>query len=122
MASSVGLREAQEHLGELLDRVERGEEIVIERDGRAVSKLVPVAAEEPKRERRVFGQNLLGITYIAPDFDAPIGLDEAAPARRTLAECIALLPEDSTATIDEDFAGDVAAAIEAHRGARYLRA
>jgi antitoxin (DNA-binding transcriptional repressor) of toxin-antitoxin stability system len=34
MASSVGLREAQEYLGELLDRVERGEEIVIERDGR----------------------------------------------------------------------------------------
>jgi hypothetical protein len=38
-----------------------------------------------------------------------------APERRTLAECIAMLPEGSTATIDEDFAGDVAAAIAAHR-------
>jgi prevent-host-death family protein len=115
MASSVGFGEAQERLGELLDRVERGEEIVIERDGRAVSKLVPVAAE-PKRERRIGGQNLLGVSYIAPDFDAPMSLTEAsAPVRRTLAECIAMLSEDSAATIDEDFAEDVAAAIEAHR-------
>jgi hypothetical protein len=37
------------------------------------------------------------------------------PERRTLAECIARLPEDSTATIDEDFANDVDAAIRAHR-------
>ena len=38
-----------------------------------------------------------------------------APVRRTLAECIAMLPEDSTAIVDEDFAKDVGAAIEAHR-------
>jgi prevent-host-death family protein len=88
MASSVGLREAQEHLGELLDRVERGEEIVIERDGRAVSKLVPVAPSEEreandgalkqKSGRRRFGDNFLGITYIAPDFydDLPLEMFE----------------------------------------------
>ncbi|MGO9254764.1 MAG: hypothetical protein ACLQU1_00450 [Bryobacteraceae bacterium] len=34
---------------------------------------------------------------------------------RTISECIALLPADSTATIDPDFAKDVEAAIEAHR-------
>lgn len=39
----------------------------------------------------------------------------APPARRTISECIALLPEDSTATIDSDFAQDVAAAVESHR-------
>lgn len=39
----------------------------------------------------------------------------AEPVRRTISECIALLPEDSTATIDADFAKDVAAAIESHR-------
>jgi prevent-host-death family protein len=33
MASSVALNEAREHLEELLDRAELGEEIVIERDG-----------------------------------------------------------------------------------------
>jgi prevent-host-death family protein len=88
MASSVGLREAQEHLGELLDRVERGEEIVIERDGRAVSKLVPVAPSEEreandgalkqKSGRRRFGDNFLGITYIPPDFydDLPLEMFE----------------------------------------------
>jgi antitoxin (DNA-binding transcriptional repressor) of toxin-antitoxin stability system len=38
-----------------------------------------------------------------------------APVRRSLAECIALLPEDSTATIDEDFARDVEEAIAGHR-------
>ena len=37
------------------------------------------------------------------------------PPRRTAEECIALLPEDSEATIDEDFAKDVAAAVSAHR-------
>jgi antitoxin (DNA-binding transcriptional repressor) of toxin-antitoxin stability system len=37
------------------------------------------------------------------------------PVRRTISECIALLPEDSSATIDPDFAKDVASAVEAHR-------
>jgi antitoxin (DNA-binding transcriptional repressor) of toxin-antitoxin stability system len=38
-----------------------------------------------------------------------------APPRRTISECIALLPEDSTAVMDADFAKDVQAAIESHR-------
>jgi antitoxin (DNA-binding transcriptional repressor) of toxin-antitoxin stability system len=37
------------------------------------------------------------------------------PPRRSIEECIALLPEDSTATIDEDFARDVEEAVAAHR-------
>jgi antitoxin (DNA-binding transcriptional repressor) of toxin-antitoxin stability system len=37
------------------------------------------------------------------------------PIRRRISECIAMLPADSTATIDADFAGDVEAAIAAHR-------
>jgi len=39
----------------------------------------------------------------------------AGPVRRSISECIALLPEDSTATIDPDFAKDVKAAVESHR-------
>jgi hypothetical protein len=39
-----------------------------------------------------------------------------APECRTLAECIAMLPEHPSATMDKDFAGDVEAAIAAHRG------
>jgi antitoxin (DNA-binding transcriptional repressor) of toxin-antitoxin stability system len=34
-------------------------------------------------------------------------LHSAEPVRRTISECIALLPADSTATIDPDFAKDV---------------
>ena len=37
------------------------------------------------------------------------------PPRRSISECIALLPEDSTAVMDADFAMDVEAAIESHR-------
>jgi antitoxin (DNA-binding transcriptional repressor) of toxin-antitoxin stability system len=38
-----------------------------------------------------------------------------APPRRSISECIALLPEDSTAVMDPDFAKDIEAAIESHR-------
>jgi len=35
--------------------------------------------------------------------------------RRSISECMALLPEGSTAVMDADFAKDVEAAIESHR-------
>jgi prevent-host-death family protein len=40
-AQQIGAFEAKNSLGTLLDRVERGEEIVITRHGRAVARLVP---------------------------------------------------------------------------------
>ena len=43
---SVGADEAKTHLPQLLDRVARGEEIQITRNGRAVARLVPEPAEE----------------------------------------------------------------------------
>ncbi len=75
MASSVALSEAREHLGELLDRAENGEEILIERAGRAATRLVTVPSKT-SAGKRVFGQNLLGVTYIAPDFYEPMSEDE----------------------------------------------
>lgn len=42
-------------------------------------------------------------------------LHTPAPPRRSIEECIALLPEDSPAVIDEDFAQDVQDAVAAHR-------
>jgi hypothetical protein len=42
-------------------------------------------------------------------------LHTPGPPRRSIEECIALLPEDSPATIDEDFARDVAEAVATHR-------
>jgi antitoxin (DNA-binding transcriptional repressor) of toxin-antitoxin stability system len=59
-----------------MDRAESGEEIVIERAGRAGMRLVPVAGDAKSAARRVGGQNLLGVTYIAPDFDAPMSEEE----------------------------------------------
>ena len=64
----------------VLQRVESGAEIIIERDAQ------PVAV-----------------------------LRAASPVRRTISECIALLSDDSSATIDPDFAKDVDAAIAARR-------
>jgi prevent-host-death family protein len=39
---TVGAFEAKTNLSQLLDRVERGEEVIISRHGRAIAKLVPV--------------------------------------------------------------------------------
>jgi len=64
----------------LLQRVETGAEIIIERNAQPVAVLRP-----------------------------------AVPPRRKLSECIALLADDSSATIDADFGDDVEAAIAAHR-------
>ena len=49
------------------------------------------------------------------DHQAIAVLKPAEPPRRKISECIALLPEDSTAVMDADFAKDVEAAIESHR-------
>jgi antitoxin (DNA-binding transcriptional repressor) of toxin-antitoxin stability system len=57
-----------------------------------------------------------GTEVVIEDPASPaVVLRTPAPSRRTIEECIALLPVDSPATIDEDFASDVAAAIAAHR-------
>jgi prevent-host-death family protein len=61
-AMSVGAYDAKTRLSELLDRVERGEQIVITRHGKAVARLVPegghnvadalAAVEELTRHRK----------------------------------------------------------------------
>jgi len=57
-----------------------------------------------------------GAEIVIEDGSLPVAVVHIpAPARRSIAECIAMLPEDSSATIDEDFARDVEKAVEAHR-------
>ena len=46
---SVGTFEAKTHLSALLEQVERGEEIVITRHGKAIARLVPADAVSPRR-------------------------------------------------------------------------
>ena len=53
---SVGAYEAKTHLPQLLDRVARGEEIQITRNGRPVARLVPEPAEGITDIRSVIAQ------------------------------------------------------------------
>jgi prevent-host-death family protein len=50
---AVGAYEAKTHLSQLLDRVARGEEIQITRNGRPIARLVPDSAQESGDVRRV---------------------------------------------------------------------
>ncbi|WP_337173550.1 type II toxin-antitoxin system prevent-host-death family antitoxin [Paludisphaera sp.] len=53
---SVGAYEAKTHLPQLLDRVARGEEIQITRNGRPVARLVPEPGEEAADVRSVIAE------------------------------------------------------------------
>ncbi|HEX2137357.1 MAG TPA: type II toxin-antitoxin system prevent-host-death family antitoxin, partial [Microvirga sp.] len=71
---TVGLAEAKAKLSELVDQVERGEEVVISRYGKAVAKLVPVEPP-PKVDRSGIFGSMTGKIWIADDFDAPLPAD-----------------------------------------------
>jgi prevent-host-death family protein len=47
--SSVGAYDAKTRLSELLDRVEKGEQIIITRHGRPVARLVPERSQDVAR-------------------------------------------------------------------------
>jgi prevent-host-death family protein len=65
MATTVNIHEAKTHLSRLLERVERGERIVIARAGRPIAVLQ--ALESPPR--RVPGNDRI---VIHDDFDDPL--------------------------------------------------
>ncbi len=64
--ASFNVHEAKTHLSQLLDRVEKGEQIVISRAGRPVARLSPLTTQ-----RRTPGR-LKGKLRLADDFDAPL--------------------------------------------------
>ena len=68
MIDTVNLYDAKTNLSKLVDRAAAGEEIVIAKAGKPKAKLVPYRTAKKRR----FGRNLLGITYIADDFDGPL--------------------------------------------------
>jgi prevent-host-death family protein len=68
MSESVNLYQAKTQLSRLVERAARGEEIVIAKSGKPMARLVPYRPARPRRE----GGNLLGITFIAEDFDDPV--------------------------------------------------
>ncbi len=65
---TVNVHEAKTHLSRLLERVQRGEEIVIARAGKPVARLVPV---EPVERRRPIGR-YRGQIWMSEDFDEPL--------------------------------------------------
>ena len=70
---TVNIYAAKTQLSALVDEAAQGEEIVVAKAGKPMAKLVPL--EQKVLAPRKFGQNLLGITFIAPDFDATLPQD-----------------------------------------------
>lgn len=72
---TANIYEAKTQLSQLVERAAAGEEVIIAKAGKPMVKMVPVeVAEKPKK--RISGQNLLGVTYIADDFDGPMTDEE----------------------------------------------
>ena len=67
MPRTVNLYEAKTQLSTLVEAAERGEEIIIAKNGVAKARLAPIGPL--KRARKPSG--LLRITYIADNFDEP---------------------------------------------------
>jgi prevent-host-death family protein len=63
----IGMHEAKTTLSKLVALAEAGEEVVIERRGTPVARLV--AVEKPKRSRAAFCGSMKGKTWMADDFD-----------------------------------------------------
>ena len=55
----IGAYEAKTHLSDLLDRVERGEELVITRHGKPVARLIPAQPGHDVAKAKVVVRNLI---------------------------------------------------------------
>ncbi len=71
----VNTHEAKTHLSQLLERVARGEEIVIARAGKPIARLVRFQSDD--RDRR--GGQWKGLVRIGDDFDDPLPGEIAGP-------------------------------------------
>jgi prevent-host-death family protein len=73
----VNLYEAKTQLSGLVDRAAVGEEIVIAKAGKPLARLMPLAAPEKLAEPEPlpFGQKLLGITFLAEDWEDDLPLE-----------------------------------------------
>lgn len=85
--------------------------------GIIISMAVHISAAEAARDfEGVLARVRAGAEVVIDDGALTVAvLHTPAPPRRSFEECVALLPEDSPAIIDEDFARDVAGAVAAHR-------
>ncbi len=80
------------------------------------AKVLHISEALTKDLRSVLARVQAGTEVIIESDTQPVAIIRAAkPLRRKISECIAMLPADSTAILDSDFAQDVEAAIAAHR-------
>jgi prevent-host-death family protein len=66
-AEQFNIHEAKTQLSRIVERVEKGEEVVISRAGVPVAKVVPI----PTRANRRGRGTLAGQIELAPDWDSP---------------------------------------------------
>ena len=99
---TVNMFEAKTQLSKLVEKVERGEDVIIARAGRPVVRLTKL---EPKKREVRFGL-MKGQIWIADDFDAPLPDEILAefengeivpPERTALSEAVSV--EDKTRKI-----------------------
>ena len=76
-STQVNLYEAKTQLSSLVERAAAGEEIVIAKAGKPMARLSPILVEQPASEPEPlpFGQNLLGIEFLADDWEKDIPLE-----------------------------------------------
>lgn len=79
MPKVFNLSEAKNQLSSLVDRTASGEEIVIAKHGQPMAKLVAMPRRKMGPRKPM---NLLGLTYMSDDFDAPWVLAAAKQADR----------------------------------------
>ena len=70
---NVSVHAAKTHLSRLLDLVESGEEVIVERHGKPVAQLVPV---QPRRTAATFGA-MRGEFSMAEGWERPLSDEEA---------------------------------------------
>jgi prevent-host-death family protein len=69
MTRRASVRELRERIGELLDAVEAGAQVVVTRRGKAVARIVP---ESPRRRAESRHPLRGSLRRISKDFDEPI--------------------------------------------------
>jgi prevent-host-death family protein len=65
-AAQFNIHEAKTNLSKIIERVERGEEIIISRAGHPVAKVIPLAG----RTHRTGRGSLRGVLKLSPDWDS----------------------------------------------------
>lgn len=68
MTTTMDIREAQQHLAELLDLAKQGHEVLISEGSTLVARLTAVSPTSTDRKQRVAGLHL-GAILVGDDFD-----------------------------------------------------